>query len=89
MTPLNATLPIAPIELQTTNKLPPAVKEYLCFHINGRSSHADQCVKSRIMNKSINYILSIDTFEQQLVVLKGMLQSPLLEYHMKNIGIDQ
>ena len=41
------------------------------------------------MNKAIGYILSIDTFEQQCVVIKCLLQSPRLEDHMKNIGIDQ
>ena len=41
------------------------------------------------MNKVIDYILSIDTFEQQCVVIKVMLQSPRLEAHMKTIGIDQ
>ena len=30
LTPLNATLPIAPVELHTTQKLPPVGKEYLC-----------------------------------------------------------
>ena len=41
------------------------------------------------MNKAIDYILSIDTFEQQCVVSKGMLQSSRLEYHMNTIDIDQ
>ena len=41
------------------------------------------------MNKAIDYILSIDTFKKQCVVLKGMLQSTRLEYHMKTIRIDQ
>ena len=41
------------------------------------------------MNKAIDYILYIDTFEQQCVVIKVMLQSPRLEYHMKIIGINQ
>ena len=72
LTPLNATLPIVLVELHTTKKLPPDGKEYLCFQINGKSSHAAQCVKSRIMNKAINSILSIDTFEQQCVVIKGI-----------------
>ena len=40
------------------------------------------------MNKSIDCILYIDTFEQQCVVIKGMLQSPRLEDNMKTIGID-
>ena len=41
------------------------------------------------MNKSIDSILYVDTFEQQYVVIKGMLQSPDIEDHMKNIVIDQ
>ena len=41
------------------------------------------------MNKDIDSILSIDTFEQQCVVIKVMLQPPRLEDHMKNISIDQ
>ena len=70
-------------------QLPLAGKEYLCFHINGRSSHSVQCVKSRIINKAIGYILYIDIFEQKYVVIKRVLQSPRLEDHMKTIGIDQ
>ena len=89
MTPLNTTLPTAPVELHKTKQLPPAGKECLCFRININSPHAAQCVKSRILNKAIDYILSIDTFEQQCVVIKYMLQSPRLEDHMKTIGIDQ
>ena len=85
---MNATLPIAPVELHTTKKLPSSGKEYLCFQMNGRSSHAAQCVKSWIMNKVIDYIIYIDTFEQQCVVIKGLLQSPHLEDHMKTIDID-
>ena len=61
----------------------------MCFHNNGKSSHAAKCVKSRTTNKAIYYILSIDTFEQKCVVIKGMLQSSRLEYLMKTIGIDQ
>ena len=41
------------------------------------------------MNKATDSILSIDTFEQQCVVIKVMLQSPCIEDHMKNIGIEQ
>ena len=43
----------------------------------------------QMMNKVINYILSIDTFKQPYVVLKVMLYSPRLEDHMKTNGIDQ
>ena len=87
--PLNTTLPIAPVELHTKNKLPPVGEEYLCFQINSKSPHDSQCVKSRILNKAIHYILSIDTFEQQCVFIKFMLQSSRLKDHMKTIGIDQ
>ena len=82
LTSLNTTLPITYVELHKTKQLPPTGKEYLCFQINGRYSHADHCVKSRILNKSIDYILYIDTFEKQCVVIKVMLQSSSLENHM-------
>ena len=89
LTSLNSALIISSGKLHTTDKLPPDGKEYLCFQINGKSSHAAQCVKSRIMNKSINIILFIYTHEKQYVVIRCMLQSPRLEYYMKTIGIDQ
>ena len=89
MTPLNTTLPVAPVQLHTTKQLPLVGTEYLCFQINGRSSHAAQCVKSRIMNKAIDYILSVDTFEHQCVIIKSMLKSSRIEDHIKTIGIDQ
>ena len=40
------------------------------------------------MSKVIDYILSIDTFEQQCVVLKCIFKSPRLKNHVQNIGID-
>ena len=89
LTPINTTLLIAHVELQKTKQLPPAGKEYFCFHINGRYYHAAQCVKSRIMNRFIYYILYIDTFEKQSVVVKGVIQSTRLGYHIKTIGIYQ
>ena len=61
----------------------------MCFQVDNKSPHAAQCVKSRILNKAIEYILSIDTFEKQFIFIKCMLQSSRLEYHMKTIGIDQ
>ena len=89
MTPLSTTLTITDVELHKTKQLPPAGKEYLCFQINSKSPHASQCVKSRILNKYIDFILSIDKFEQQCVLIKCMLQSSRLEEHMKTIGIYQ
>ena len=41
------------------------------------------------MIKAIDSILCIDSFEQLFVLIKGTLQSPRLEDHMKTIGIDQ
>ena len=83
------TLPLAPIELTKTTELPPVGKEYLCFQVNRKSPHADQFVKSRVLNKFIDSIIYIDIFEQQCVVIKCMLQSSRLEDHMKTIGIYQ
>ena len=89
LTPLITTLPLLPFELPKTTQLPPVGKEYLCFQVDNKSPHAAQCVKLRVLNKSIDSILSIDTFDQQCVVIKCMLQSPRLEDHMNTIGIDQ
>ena len=55
----------------------------------GKSEQAARCIKSRIMTKVIDSVLSIDTCEQQCVVLKDMLQSPRLKYHVQTIVIDQ
>ena len=55
----------------------------------GKSDQSARCIKSRIMTNVIDFVLSIDTFEQQCVVVKGMLQSPRLKYHIQTIGIDQ
>ena len=39
------------------------------------------------MIKVIDYVLSIDSFEQKCVVIKVMLQSPWLNDHVQTIGI--
>ena len=59
----------------------------MCFLKEGESDQAARCIKSRIMNK-VSGFLSIDTFEKQCVVIKGMLQSLLLNDHVQTIGID-
>ena len=61
----------------------------MCFHNNGTTSQATRCIQSRIITKVVDYSLYIDTFEQKGVVLKVMLQSPRLKYHVHTIGIDQ
>ena len=48
-----------------------------------------ECVKSRVLKKVVESILSINTFEQKCVVIKFLLQSSHLENHMKTSGIDQ
>ena len=42
----------------------------------GKSGQAARCIKSRILAKVIDSVFSIDTFEKEYVVLKGMYQSP-------------
>ena len=41
------------------------------------------------MTKVVDSVLSIDTLEKKCVLIKGMLQSPRLKYHVQTIGIDQ
>ena len=89
LTPLITTFPLLPVELPKTKHLPPLGKESLCFQFDNKSPHAAQCVKSRVLNKVIDYILYINIFDQQCVVIKCMLQSSRLEDHMKTIGIDE
>ena len=61
----------------------------MCFLKEGKTDQAVRCIKSRIIIKVIYYVLSIDTFEPKCVVLKGMLQSLRLKYHVQNISIYQ
>ena len=70
-------------------KLPPVGKKYMCFQIGGKLAQAAKCVKSSIITKVIDFVISIDKFEQKCVVLKVTLQSPRLKYHMKTIVVDQ
>ena len=70
------------LNLNTSTILPPVGKEYMCFMKEDKSDQADRCNKSRIINKVIDSIISINTFEQQCVVLKGILKSTHLKYHV-------
>ena len=45
----------------------------MCFKKDGKTAQAAKCIKSTIITKVIDYIFLIDTFEQQRVILKGML----------------
>ena len=42
------------------------------FHKYGKTAQAAKCIKSRVMTKVIDYVLSINKFEQQCVLLKGI-----------------
>ena len=54
----------------------------------GKSDQAARCIKSRIITNVIGFVLSVDKFEQKYVVIKGMLQSLRLKYHVQTIRID-
>ena len=62
------------LNLHTPTMLTTVGKEYMCFQKDGKISQAVRCIKSRITIKAIDSILSIDTFDQQFVVIKGMSQ---------------
>ena len=70
-------------------KLPPPRKEHLCFQIYRKPSHATQCPKSRTLNEVIDLIIEIESFKQQCVIVKGVLQSERMEKRMVTIGVDQ
>ena len=40
----------------------------------GKTDHATQCPKSRELNKVIDLILEIESFEQKCVIIKGFFQ---------------
>ena len=61
----------------------------MCFQNDGKTYQETRCIKSRIMTKVIGSVISIDTFEQLCVVIKGMIQSPHIKDHVKNIGIEK
>ena len=61
----------------------------MCFQNDDKTAQATRYIKSRIMTKLIDSVLLINTFEQKIVVFKGMLQSPRLKDQVKTIGQDQ
>ena len=67
--------------------LPTVGKEYMCFMKDGKYDQAARCIKWKITTKVIDFFLSIDKFEKKCVVLKDMLKSPRLKYHVQTIGI--
>ena len=61
----------------------------MCFKVDGESVQVAKCVKYWIMTKVTDCVIYVDTFEQQYDVLKVVLQSLRLKYHINTIGIDQ
>ena len=61
----------------------------MCFQKYGKTAQAARCIKSRIMTNVIDSLQSIDTFEQQCVMIKCIFQSPWVKDHIQTIGIDQ
>ena len=88
-TQLVATTYASVLNLHTHTILPLAGKEYMCFQNDVKTDQATRCIKPRIITKVIDSILSVDTFEQQCVMIKGMLQSLQLKDHAQTIGIYQ
>ena len=70
-------------------KLPPPGKYYLCFKIDGESYRAAQCNKSHELTKAIDLIICIGSFDQQCVIIKGLLKSDRLKQHMVKIGVEK
>ena len=69
-----ATITESILDLHTPTILPPVGKEYTFFQKDGKPSQTTRYIKSNIMTKLIKYVILIDKFRQQCVVLKGMLQ---------------
>ena len=61
----------------------------MCFQNYGKTSQVYKCIKSRMMTNVVDSITLIDAFEQKCVVIKGVLESPRLKYHVNTIGINQ
>ena len=92
--PNNHTQPIATTSSSILNLSTPTIltlvgKGYMRFKKDGKTAQDARCIKSRIITKVIDYVLSIDKFEQHCVVLKGMLKSTQLKDQVQTIGIDQ
>ena len=53
--------------------------------MGGKTDHAEQCPKSRALTQLINLITAIEYFEQQCVIIKGLLHSDRLKQHITTI----
>ena len=56
----------------------------MCFKIFGKSAHAAQCEKSRVLNKVLNLFFDIDYLENICRIIKVLLQyEPIKEQKFK------
>ena len=53
---------VCSFNLNTTAKLPPVGKLYMCFQIDCKYAQTSRCVKSKIMTKEIDCALYINKF---------------------------
>ena len=53
--------------------------------MGGKTDHAAQCPKSRALTQLIDLITAIEYFEQQCVIIKGLLHSDRLKQHITTI----
>ena len=61
----------------------------MSFQNDVKTAQVARCVKYTIMAEVIDSVILINIFEQQCVVLNGILQSPHIKEHVKTIGIHQ
>ena len=57
--------------------------------MDGKTAHAAQCSKSYALTEVVDLILDIYFFEHQCVIIKGLLQSELLEQHIVTVLLNQ
>ena len=55
------------LNLNTYTILPPVGKEYMSFMKEGKTDQTARSIKSKILIKVIDYVLSIDTFGQNVL----------------------
>ena len=70
-------------------KLSPSKNEYLCFQIERKTDYEEQCDKTRALTKVMETFTFIESFQHNIVILKGLFNSERLKQHMVTIGVDQ
>ena len=71
------------------SNIPPPVKKYPCFEIEGKTIRTAQYDKSRVLTKVIYTLFETELFEQKYVILKGFLNYERLKQHMATMRVYQ